>query len=86
MRPVLKASNTGHFFTGSVRQLTRGMPSLVPVPIKMISDFSAGNFSPVSTLDKPVFQTLSLTITNLAFKELASQNCYGPLGHSLSII
>jgi len=34
-------SSTGHLFEGLVRQLRRGIPSLVPVPIKIISDWPA---------------------------------------------
>lgn len=34
---------TEHVFNGLVRQLTRGIPSLVPVPTKRISDCDTGD-------------------------------------------
>jgi hypothetical protein len=37
--------HTGQVLEGWVRQLTRGMPSLVPVPRKMSSDCRAPSFS-----------------------------------------
>lgn len=37
---------TSHVFKGFVRQLTRGIPSLVPVPINMTSDGSEGDREP----------------------------------------
>lgn len=45
---------TSHDFKGFVRQLTRGIPSLVPVPINMTSDCSDDNCEPASVVAEPV--------------------------------
>lgn len=46
---------TGHAFSGSVRQLTRGIPSLVPVPRNMISEVLSLRLPPLgnSTPNNP---------------------------------
>jgi hypothetical protein len=41
----VEGCHTGQVLEGSVRQLTRGMPSLVPVPRKMSSDCRVPSFS-----------------------------------------
>lgn len=67
---------TGHAFSGSVRQLTRGIPSLVPVPRNMISELLSLRLPPLgnSTPNNPSTnapdsaascQTSNLQSTNL---------------------
>lgn len=45
---------TGQVLSGLVRQLTRGIPSLVPVPIKMISDWPLEICAPTESRTEPV--------------------------------
>lgn len=45
---LIEGCDTSHVFDSVVRQLTRGIPSLVPVPKKMISDWPLGAWALVS--------------------------------------
>lgn len=45
---LIEGYDTSHIFDSVVRQLTRGIPSLVPVPKKMISDWPLGAWILVS--------------------------------------
>lgn len=47
---------TGHLFEGLVKQLTRGIPSLVPVPMKITCDWSIGNSTSPTPLEETARQ------------------------------
>ena len=76
---------TGHAFSGSVRQLTRGIPSLVPVPRNMISEVLSLRLPPLgnSTPNNPSTnapdsaascQTSNLRLTHIPLLSTTSFN------------
>lgn len=48
--------STGHLVEGLVKQLTRGIPSLVPVPMNITCDWSTGNSTSPIPLEETATQ------------------------------